>query len=92
MERREFKEDSTLGRTVACFDGVDDGLRYATTSDDYEKLTKNFTIELYYKPLEHREQQPGWATHRVPVSALNRKATPTPCSFGAHIGGAYQKA
>lgn len=86
----EFKEDSTLGRTVACFDGVDDGLRYAMTSDDYEKLTKNFTIELYYKPLDTENNNPMGNTQSSGF-CFEQKSDTNTLQFWAHIGGAYQK-
>ncbi len=86
----QFVQDETLGRTVASFDGSDDGLRYAMTAEDYAKLEKNFTVELYYKPKDTANNNPLGNT-QVSGFCFEQKSGTNTLQFWAHIGGSYQK-
>ena len=86
----QFVQDETLGRTVASFDGSDDGLRYAMTAEDYAKLEKNFTVELYYKPKDTANNDPLGNTQSSGFCFEQKSGTNT-LQFWAHIGGSYQK-
>ena len=86
----QFVQDETLNRTVAVFDGSDDGLRYAMTSEDYEKLTRNFTVELYYMPLDTKNNNPLGNTQNSGFCFEQKSGTNT-LQFWAHIGGSYEK-
>lgn len=85
----QFVKDETLGRTVAVFDGVDDGLRYAMTDGDYAQLTQNFTVELYYKPLDTENNNPMGNTQSAGFCFEQKSGTNT-LQFWAHIGGSYK--
>lgn len=84
-----FTTDETLGRTVASFDGVNDGLRYSMTSADYEKISKNFTVELYYKPKDTQNNNPMGNTQSSGFCFEQKGGTNT-LQFWAHIGS-YKK-
>lgn len=86
----EMRMDETLGRMVASFDGKDDGLRYSMTSADYEKLTRNFTVELYYKPKDTVNNNPLGNTESSGFCFEQKSGTNT-LQFWAHIGGSYKK-
>lgn len=86
----QFVKDETLGRTVAVFDGVDDGLRYSMTDEDYTQLTQNFTVELYYKPLDTKNNNPMGNTQSAGFCFEQKSGTNT-LQFWAHIGGSYKK-
>ena len=86
----EYKADKTLGRTVAVFDGVNDGLRYSMTDEDYSKLTKNFTVELYYKPKDTANNNPMGNTQTAGFCFEQKSGTNT-LQFWAHIDGSYKK-
>lgn len=86
----QFVTDPTLKRTVASFDGVDDGLRYDMSSADYEKLSKNFTVELYYKPKDTKNNNPMGNTQSSGFCFEQKSGTNT-LQFWAHIGGSYKK-
>ena len=86
----QFVQDETLGRTVASFDGSDDGLRYAMTAEDYAKLEKNFTVELYYKPKDTVNNNPLGNTQSSGFCFEQKDGTNT-LQFWAHIGGDYRK-
>ena len=86
----QFIQDETLGRTVAVFDGSDDGLRYAMKAEDYEKIGKNFTVELYYMPLDTKNNNPMGNTQSSGFCFEQVSGTNT-LQFWAHIGGNYQK-
>ncbi len=85
-----FVQDETLGRTVASFDGDNDGLRYAMTAEDYAKLEKNFTVELYYKPKDTVNNNPLGNTQTSGFCFEQKSGTNT-LQFWAHIGGSYKK-
>ncbi|MGN1008804.1 MAG: LamG domain-containing protein, partial [Butyricicoccus sp.] len=86
----QFVKDATTGRTVASFDGVDDGLRYSMTDEDYDKLTKNFTVELYYMPKDTKNNNPMGNTQSSGFCFEQKSGTNT-LQFWAHIGGSYKK-
>lgn len=86
----QFVQDETLGRTVASFDGDNDGLRYAMTAEDYAKLEKNFTVELYYKPKDTANNNPLGNTQSSGFCFEQKSGTNT-LQFWAHIGGDYRK-
>ncbi|MBP3311720.1 MAG: metallophosphoesterase [Butyricicoccus sp.] len=86
----QFVKDAATGRTVASFDGVDDGLRYSMTDEDYEKLTKNFTVELYYMPKDTVNNNPMGNTQSAGFCFEQKSGTNT-LQFWAHIGGSYKK-
>lgn len=84
-----FKMDEALGRMVASFDGVDDGLRYSMTLEDYEKVSKNFTVELYYKPKDTQNNDPMGITQSSGFCFEQKEGTNT-LQFWAHIDN-YKK-
>ena len=86
----QFSKDSTIGRTVASFDGEDDGLRYDMSTSDYEKLTQNFTIELYYMPRDTKNNNPMGNTQSSGFCFEQAGGTNT-LQFWSHIGGDYKK-
>ncbi len=86
----QFSKDQTIGRTVASFDGEDDGLRYDMSTSDYEKLTQNFTIELYYMPRDTKNNNPMGNTQSSGFCFEQAGGTNT-LQFWSHIGGDYKK-
>ena len=86
----QYKADKTLGRTVAVFDGVNDGLRYSMTDEDYSKLTKNFTVELYYMPKDTENNDPLGNTESSGFCFEQKEGTNT-LQFWARIDGSYKK-
>ena len=85
-----FQEDADLGRTVATFDGVNDGLRYAMTDEDYDRMGQNFTVELYYKPNDTANNNPMGNTQSSGFCFEQKSGTNT-VEFWTHIGGSYKK-
>ena len=85
-----FQEDADLDRTVATFDGVDDGLRYTMTDEDYDRMGQNFTVELYYKPNDTANNNPMGNTQTSGFCFEQKSGTNT-VEFWTHIGGSYKK-
>lgn len=84
-----YRVDEELNRTVAVFDGQNDGLRYSMTSEDYAKLTKNYTVELFYKPLDNKNNNPMGNT-QVSGFCFEQKGGTNTLQFWSHIGGSYK--
>ena len=85
-----FQEDADLGRTVATFDGENDGLRYTMTDEDYDRMGQNFTVELYYKPNDTANNNPMGNTQTSGFCFEQKSGTNT-VEFWTHIGGSYKK-
>ena len=86
----QIKHDDEIDRDVMVFDGVDDGLRYTMSRDIYEKLTSDITVELYYKPIDTKNNDPLGSTQQAgfcfeQVSGTNN------LQAWVHVGGSYKK-
>ncbi len=90
MGEPTFQEDADLDRTVATFDGENDGLRYTMTDEDYDRMGQNFTVELYYKPNDTANNNPMGNTQTSGFCFEQKSGTNT-VEFWTHIGGSYKK-
>ena len=85
-----LKFDEELGRNVMVFDGQDDGLRYAMSKSDYTELVDGMTVELYYKPLDTKNNNPMGNT-QLSGFCFEQKSGTNTVEFWARVGGSYVK-
>ncbi len=86
----QIKHDDEIDRDVMVFDGVDDGLRYTMSRDIYEKLTSDITVELYYKPLDTKNNDPLGSTQSAGF-CFEQKSGTNDLQAWVHVGGSYKK-
>lgn len=84
------KYDEELGRNVMVFDGQDDGLRYAMSQSDYTELVDGITVELYYKPLDNKNNDPMGNT-QLSGFCFEQKSGTNTVEFWTRVGGTYVK-
>ena len=87
----QLKYDDTLNRNVMVFDGTNDGLRYAMSEDIYAGIASNMTVELYYKPLDNKNNDPMGST-QVAGFCLEQDGGTNDLKAWVHVGGSYKKA
>lgn len=86
----QLKHDDEIDRDVMAFDGVDDGLRYTMSRELYEKLTSDITVELYYKPLDTKNNDPLGSTQSAGF-CFEQKSGTNDLQAWVHVGGSYKK-